>query len=435
MDSATESETCPICGGFGWVTYDVPVGHPQFGKAFPCECRKAELSESRHAQLLKFSNLAVYQEKTFTNFETDSPEWTGQQSAKLRVAVQRCFDFAQQPQGWLFLQGGYGCGKTHLAAAIGNHLLSQGQRVMFLTAPDLLDHLRSAYAPSAEMSYDALFDRVRDVSVLIVDDLGSESPTAWATEKLYQLFNYRYVNRLPTIITTNNPIDNIDARISSRLLDNAFTFTIHMDLPDYRRKEVQEKSELSNLQLYADMTFENFSLRQNGLSEELVDNLQRALQLAYQFAHDPTHWLVFLGNHGCGKTHLAAAIANYRQSQNQPVLWVNVTELADRLRETFYSQKVSFEKRFHEIRTVKLLILDHFKLPPKGHEWAQERLFQLLDYRYLAKLPTVITKFGDSIDDLPAEFRSRLADKRLCRLFVMRVPDYRGGIVATRPRE
>jgi len=55
--------------------------------------------------------------------------------------------------------------------------------------------------------------------LLVLDDLGTESATPWAREKLYQLLNFRYNAHLPTIITTAKPIDELDERIRTRILD------------------------------------------------------------------------------------------------------------------------------------------------------------------------------------------------------------------------
>ena len=79
----------------------------------------------------------------------------------------------------------------------------EGDTVFFSIVPDLLDHLRAAFAPTSELTYDALFERVRESGLLVLDDLGAENGTAWATEKLFQLINYRYNYRMPTVITTN----------------------------------------------------------------------------------------------------------------------------------------------------------------------------------------------------------------------------------------
>ena len=70
--------------------------------------------------------------------------------------------------------------------------------------PDLLDHLRSSYSPSSEMSLRrAASSRCATRPVLILDDLGTQNATPWAQEKLFQIINHRYNAQLPTIVTTN----------------------------------------------------------------------------------------------------------------------------------------------------------------------------------------------------------------------------------------
>ena len=68
--------------------------------------------------------------------------------------------FAADPKGWFILVGPSGSGKTYLAAAIANERIKQGKPAFFQTVPELLDHLRSAFAPGSEMAYDELFDKV-----------------------------------------------------------------------------------------------------------------------------------------------------------------------------------------------------------------------------------------------------------------------------------
>ena len=51
-----------------------------------------------------------------------------------------------------YLEGAYGCGKTHLAAAVGNYRLEKGDQVLFITMPDLLDHLRASFRAECRLN-------------------------------------------------------------------------------------------------------------------------------------------------------------------------------------------------------------------------------------------------------------------------------------------
>jgi DNA replication protein DnaC len=138
------------------------------------------------------------------------------------------------PEEWLVLTGGYGSGKTHLAAAIANARKAMGDhQVLFVVVPDLLDHLRATYAPDSQVSYDKRLDQVRTAPLLILDDLGTHSATPWAQEKLYQIFNYRYNAHLPTIITIADGV-SLDERLKSRLFDVRRCTNLRLMVPGYR---------------------------------------------------------------------------------------------------------------------------------------------------------------------------------------------------------
>jgi DNA replication protein DnaC len=224
---------CPICKGAGYVREDVPVGHPHFGRANICDCRADEIRERNFADLQRFSNLEALTHLSFDRFDPGLPG--------VANAYQAAREFAADPQGWLIFYGGYGAGKTHLAAAIANELVAQHTRVLFQVVPDLLDHLRSAFSPNSELRYDELFEAVKAVTVLILDDLAEESQTPWAKEKLFQLFNHRYNHRLPTVVTTNRPPEAIDPRIWSRMFDATLSRTVQLDTVDYRARPARER--------------------------------------------------------------------------------------------------------------------------------------------------------------------------------------------------
>ena len=86
-------------------------------------------------------------------------------------------------------------------------------------SPIFLDHLRATFSPSSQVRFDQRFEEVRRAPLLVLDDLGTESASPWAQEKLYQLFNYRYIARLPTIITMTQEPKEVDPRLRTRMAD------------------------------------------------------------------------------------------------------------------------------------------------------------------------------------------------------------------------
>ena len=335
--------------------------------------------------------------------------------------------FALSLNGWLLLQGGYGCGKTHLAAAIANFAVDMGVPTLFLTVPDLLDMLRFSY-DSEDTTFEERFNEIRNASLLVLDDFGTQNATGWAQEKLFQIINYRYINKLPTVITTNLSLEEIEPRIRSRLTDKEIVLRFQIVAPDYRDPVADTlHPELSSLNLMTNKTFGSFEDRtREGLSPEESKSLQKALKAAHIYAEKPKGWLIFIGGYGSGKTHLAAAIANYRAGLGDPPLFVQMSDLLDHLRATFgENSKVSFDRRFYEIRTAPLLVLDDLGTQSMT-PWVREKLYQLFNYRYSAELPTVITT-SDSLEEMDPRIRSRLLDDKLCIRYGLDVPSYHGG--------
>ncbi len=204
-----------------------------------CVIQPISYSESEELEGLE---LKLLKEMSFKNFDYKRLNLPPEKRQNLEQAYRVALDFAQSPQGWLVLLGQNGCGKTHLAAAIANHLCQAGKSVRFIVVTDLLDHLRSAFSPESRVSYDELFEKIKKSPVLILDDFGEQATTPWAQEKLYQLINYRYNARLATVITTCTDLDEIESRISSRLVDPSISLSFNIIAPDYRGDRKANKS-------------------------------------------------------------------------------------------------------------------------------------------------------------------------------------------------
>jgi DNA replication protein DnaC len=418
---------CPYCHGLGYLRRDLPIGHPDFGKLQICSCRQGQVSQQIHQRLFSISNLDNLHHLTFENFQSRGRVGLGPwQADSLERAYNQAQQFAQKVDGWLLLQGGFGCGKTHLAAAIANFTVGLGVPTLFITVPDLLDALRFTY-DNPESTFEQRFEEIRSAPLLLMDDFGTQNATAWAQEKLFQILNYRYINRLPVVVTTNLLLEQIEGRIRSRLEDPELVTRVFIQSPDYRRPtDDTTHSDLSSLAMHHEQTFSTWDDRQaESLTPEDRRSLEKALKTATDYARSPQGWLVFTGPFACGKTHLASAIANSRADLGQPPLFISVSDLLDHLRATFSTNSpVSLDRRFEEIRSAPLLILDALG-EQSPTPWANEKLFQLIDYRHINKLPTVITtaKYLKEVDE---RVYSRIMDARLCTICAITSPGYRG---------
>ena len=208
---------CPICKGGGFVHPRLSNGKPDYSRVTACRCVKIAAEKDQESRLQKYSNLGALVDCTFESIIKSGISGDIARQELFTKAFEAAKQYAVDAQGWFILIGPSGSGKTHLAASIANERIKQGKPAFFQTVPELLDHLRSAFSPESEMAYDELFNKVCNAPFLILDDLGVQASTAWAKEKLDQLFNYRFTHELPTVITTSTPIDELDERIRTRL--------------------------------------------------------------------------------------------------------------------------------------------------------------------------------------------------------------------------
>jgi len=240
---------CTTCNDMRVIRADVPVSHPDFGKLVPCPdcghlarqararalfCKKQE----RIARYTQTRGRALYQ--TFDTF--DLREGEKKHAASVRRAYQAALDFATTLEGWLILCGTNGTGKSHLAAAIANYQATLPEDhqplTLFITAPDLLDLLRSGFSGSGKGDYHDLLDLCRTVDLLILDDLGVEKETDWAFEKLFQVLNHRYQAEAPTVIITNCRLKELEPRLYDRLSDEDLCVHVTVLAPSYRQRSL-----------------------------------------------------------------------------------------------------------------------------------------------------------------------------------------------------
>lgn len=222
-----------MCLDAGWLTYDVPVKHANFGGLVRCTCRTDSDEAKRWALARELSGLsgemARHQFSTFRLREDEGGSFAD--------AADACARWSMSPRDWLLLTGPAGTGKTHLASAIANRVLHLGGRPVMCVVPHLVAMLRRSqgeHDQERRRHDDSRWDALLDASMLVLDDLGAERSTPFAVEQLYDLVNWRYNQRAPTVITTNCRLEDMDGRIASRLRDRGLVTELALVGEDYR---------------------------------------------------------------------------------------------------------------------------------------------------------------------------------------------------------
>lgn len=223
MDEVRTSEPTRAGGLFGKVMADISARASAFRASgsigMPSSESTSELSPQRVAEL-KGCPPAKWAKK-FDAFDVSAaPRMKPAYDAALLIA-------AGTWRPWcLVLSGPYGCGKTHLAYAAANYRREKGKPYRMLTAPALMSQLKSAIdekrrsietmAPIAYGPEDWVRVYGATRALLILDDLGAQQDTEWATAQMFSILNARYDAELPTLITTNLSVAQFDPRLASR---------------------------------------------------------------------------------------------------------------------------------------------------------------------------------------------------------------------------
>ena len=211
---------CPLCEGVGFLRHAVPLDHPDFGRAFPCQCTLQEFEVRYLASLPRGM--------TFSDFHPEP-----YQLKALHQANAYAQGKLETP--WLVLIGGLGTGKTHLAVAVLHEMASTGQFGAFWVVADLLDWIRQGIGEEeGQDAQDRINGLIAIAGPLALDDWGRHTMSAWVEEELFRLVDARYRYRRPTIITTNLPRSVWPEALLDRAMDRRVSTVVALTGPSYR---------------------------------------------------------------------------------------------------------------------------------------------------------------------------------------------------------
>jgi DNA replication protein DnaC len=245
---------CNKCKDTGYV-YD-----PETNTAKICECMKKRIVEKR----LRFAKVpSQFKELTVRGFKTDyyskaeRDEGLGMTHFELAkraktIAVNYVENFAEMQKdgmGLYFYYWDPGTGKTHLAVAILNALIKKyGVAGVYMVTGDLIEEIKrlmfegDKHSDEDGNTLSQTLESVKNIDVLLLDDIGVEKTSDFVKNTLYNILNDRYINKKPTLFTSNCSIEELQhgERIQSRI--QAMVYPVYLPGEDIRLK-LAEKME------------------------------------------------------------------------------------------------------------------------------------------------------------------------------------------------
>lgn len=199
---------CPYgrCDGSGWILNEDNT-------ATQCACLEPRLARARASGI----NSVV--PKRYRGVSFDRPPVTEINPivvGEVRGWIEELEANLERGNG-LWLMGDTGTGKTTLAMLVSKEALKRDHTVAIYSMPKLLARIRATFdAQAGEESYVDFFERLCEVDLLHLDDLGTEKQTDWVLEQLYALVNERYERQKSIVVTTNLTQEELEQQIGAR---------------------------------------------------------------------------------------------------------------------------------------------------------------------------------------------------------------------------
>lgn len=164
----------------------------------------------------------IIREKTFEAY-TATEEW--QKAIKTGAMA-----YANKPDGWFLMCGQSGSGKTHLCTAVCRHRILAGEEVRYMPWRDKVAEIKALSLDNERRA--EILNGYKTAQILYIDDLykagkaadGTSNPTGADVGLAFEIINYRYINHLPTIVSTEKTpqeLVEIDEATGSRIIEMA----------------------------------------------------------------------------------------------------------------------------------------------------------------------------------------------------------------------
>ena len=182
-------------------------------------------------------NAGIHERYADVSFNTLKIDGDIRENAKLVYSYAKKINYYVQNGIGLILAGGYGTLKTTLAVCVLKEYINSGGYGLFIPMSSLMDNLYSMKARNVD-EWVTFENRLRNTSLLVIDDLGGEDTTApWVLQKVNSIITERYNRKKAIIITTNLNKQDLENTYSGRIIDRlkSANYYIAFNSPSQRK--------------------------------------------------------------------------------------------------------------------------------------------------------------------------------------------------------
>ena len=216
------SYNCDECQDTGWVLIRQEHAQPL---AVTCECRKIEKLKNEWKSCGINTEMCKHK---FSNFEV----WNAAAERAKDTAIAYYQDFAKvrsERRNSILFCGQVGSGKTHLSVALAINFLKKKTRVVYMPYRDVITKIKQNML-DAEY-YTKLISNYQTCEVLLIDDLFKGKINESDINIVFEIINYRYLNFLPIIISSEFSIDRLlafDEGVGSRIYEMSKDYVVEI---------------------------------------------------------------------------------------------------------------------------------------------------------------------------------------------------------------
>ena len=416
-------ERCALCAGLGYLTTGPTPENGHQAILRECVC----LDRTDTASILRdLSRIGALSGCSFAAGDSSgrSPRYDEYSRRLYAEGWNAALRYAAETDGCLALAGPSGCGKTYLAAAIVNHKLDQGLPALFLSAYDWPSLIRADARGMGWAGYDAdLYEQASQTYLLALDDVPADMGPGSQFETICNLLRVRHTAGLPTVVVLRGDPNKLDPYLRNRIAPEGHRGGL------YRLGRINCLLDMGAGRIPASLR-QRMTLAQfrTDYSSRLTDNERASLiyvkQVVQEWARRPDGWILLTGDAGVGKTHLALAAAAAREAAGDDVFWTSVIDLLGRLRDAS-SQSTRLTDAVDAVKTAGVLALDDLGVELNS-AFAEEKLYQVFQYRYDERLPTLITtRVIERVDECRPDIFRLLRSNDVVDPLLLLAPSYR----------